>query len=409
MIHRTLRALVIAGALLLLCSGGSVDENNPDAADWQSFSDEKVLEYLDNPFAGVRIYAGLEILRRWDEKKIIALCEKDWKKGQEVLYAGEWPHDGNSIEDALLGRFSEGATQVRVEEIACLLAGRERVPNLPKFDGRVGQIVRDKWFADWIVRIPTSTFFVGTVSLCLKNSWMRERLYRDDPWIVGWGAYRESETTWWYPWRLSEYRAVVQILAGDPRSAKTAALIASTEYFPALVAAVATGRNPVPANLKAQTPAGISDALAATVMVSGLGGSVAYAEMLAIVCDRPDWIPAIHRALGAVEYVRQGPVLDPQTGKVIGFANIVTHEDRRSPLVALMAEVSTHRNEAAKASFKAYWKREWVGYKDVTWREELFLRHPWFSFDKQLLAWYEESAKPIRGEVDCGFLKGEWR
>ena len=99
---RTLRILVVLAALLFM-GGASVDEQHPDTADWPSFSDDKVLEYLDNPFSGVRLYAGQEILRRWDEKKIIALCDKDWKKGQEVLYAGSWPGDGAILKLTFLG------------------------------------------------------------------------------------------------------------------------------------------------------------------------------------------------------------------------------------------------------------------------------------------------------------------
>ena len=100
--RRIIVILVIAGQSSSVAIGGSVDENSPDAADWQSFSDEKVLEYLDNPFSNVRLYAGQEILRRWDEKKIIALCEKNWKRGAEVLNSDR----GLEVGIRLYGTFS---------------------------------------------------------------------------------------------------------------------------------------------------------------------------------------------------------------------------------------------------------------------------------------------------------------
>jgi len=394
--RRTITTLILAGAIALLCSGGSVDEQNPDTADWPSFSDEKVLEYLDNPFAGVRLYAGQEILRRWDEKKIIALCEKDWKRGCEVLYSGSWPKDGALLEAFLLGRTRPD----RVGDAAVLLAGR-CVPDAPGYDGLVGNQVRDLWFLDWAIRIPRSVFFTGVIDFLCRHTWARERLYRNDDWVTAWGAYyNEASGLWWQPWRLKELRHVVAILCEDTAQIDEGH-VNTNHFLSVLRDCVKTGKNCADVPMVAAEPRLLTDLLTTRLTVPG-AGSVSYAEMVAVVMGRPDWIPAIHKRLMAVRRVVQKP----------GFPDAVAFEDYRSPLLELMADVAEKRWDSAKKLFRAYQRREWDGYTQNTWSEDLWLRHPWLSgalLDKDFVAWYAENSKPFVGEADVAFLKGEWR
>lgn len=406
---RTIAILVIAGAILFCCSGGSVNEEAPDAADWQSFSDEKVLECLDNPVSTVRLYAGQEILRRWDEKKIIAHLKKQgcWRQGLEILYAGAWPGGGSAIEDYLLK--GDGFTDSQCEDTVALLSPRG-TPDGDRYAGRIGTRVRDEWFSEWIARVPQYIFFSGTLNFICARRWMRERLYVDGAWITSWGATRLLDgKQWWYPWRLVEYRAVVAILCGEPTDE---AHVAKNKFLSTLRACVTSGRNEVAASvITSDLPPEMSDALTTSISVSGVGPTT-YAELVAVVMDRPDWMPAIHDRLKVAERVWQEPILDPK-GKIVGTQRRIIVEDRRSPLMAFAAALANKRWDDAKASLKGYWRKEWAGYAETVWSDDLWTRHPWFAtgfLDKDFAAWYGVENKPFADTApDTAFLKGEWR
>ena len=404
MISRTLRTIAILAALLFL-GGGSVDEQYPDAADWASFSDEKVLEYLDNPYSGVRLYAGQEILRRWDEKKIVAECEISWRRGVEILSSGTWPGGGLVLENYLL---RGERTQDQREEAAILLA-RRGCPSSAAYTSPVGGLVRDIWFQEWITRIPQYTFFLGPVDFLCRNRWARERLYRDDPWIDAWGSWRQADGAWRHSWRLREYRAVVALLCGDPVDE---AQINAAQFLQVLRACVASGANEVAKGpITSEVPPGVSDALTSSVSIPGLG-SITYAELVAVVMNRPDWIPAIHERLKVAERVWLEPIFDPVTGKPVGTKRKVIKEDRRSPMLGFMAAVADKRWDDAKTGLKGYWRKEWPGYNDTVWDQALWYRHPWLAvgvLDKPFATWYGVENKPFTSTVDVAFEKGTWR
>lgn len=408
---RLLTALLVCLTLLSgsVVSGGSVDENSPDAADWQSFSDEKVLEYLDNPFSNVRLYAGQEILRRWDEKKIIALCEKNWRRGEEVLASGEWPGGGRDLEVYLLLPRAAGRDgEAQEASNAAVLARRGRVPMGAAFDGRVGGLVRDEWFTAWIARVPPYVFFVGVVDFLCQNSWARDRFYRDDGWVSSWGSYRRDDGTWWHPWRLVEYRHVVAILCGDMAHVDQSH-VNTNQFLQVLQKCVESGKNHADVPMTAGEPASLTDRLTSTMSISGVG-AITYAELVAVVMNRADWIPAIHKRLEKTEQIMLRPKFKDNV--LVEVEKIVTHYDARSPLVAMMSDVGDRRWDAAKAGLKAYWRREWRGYSDTGFSDALWRRHPWLArgfLDKQFSAWYADANKPFVGDPDVAFLRGEWQ
>ena len=402
--------LLAAGALLFLGAPSTYEYDpwyeDPDVPDW---SDEKVLEYIKSPIAEERRHAGLEMLRRWKEGKIIAYLKKNWREGCFILDAG-WPSGGSSNLEAFLLE-SSGKTDSQCEDAVYFLSGRG-VPDGPRYDtGRIGAAVRDEWFKGWITRIPPYPFFTGAVEFMLRRGWVRERFYVNNPlWVDAWGAYQPIglEGRWWVPWRLSEYRAIVQILAGDPYDDNTKRLVDETEFFAVLDAAVKTGRNEADLLYESQGKKGCR--LASTYGVPGLG-QVPYACLFALVMNRPDWIPAIDRRLAAVKHVQQTPIFDKATNKIQTIETTV-YLDRRCTLVLFMATVATKQWEPAKVSLKQYWRREWPGFADTTWASGLWARHPWLAtgvLDKGFATWYGAENKPFTDVPDVEFLKGEWR
>ena len=366
---------------------------DPDVVDW---SDAKVLEHLYDPQDEDRRYAGREMLRRWDQEALIAHPNTD--EVLDILDCGAWPQGGALVEDYLLK--GGGFTDAQVEVAVGLLSRRGAIPSGPRYTGRIGEGVRDEWFKQYIGRIPRSVFFAGTVGLMCKHKFLRDRLYRNDPWIIAWGAWPAKDGASWYiPWTLREYRAVVATICGDPVAEK------DNQFIRVLALCVKTGNNEADQAIYA-TSKTEHDLLGTTVTIMGVG-PISYAELIPIVLDRADWVDVIHKRLAVVESSTETPVMD-KAGKVLRVVTSVTHQDRRSALIRLLADLRLGRDEAAKEGFITYWRREWRNYSEATWDKELLLRHPW-SLSDTMLAWYKKESVYPFGDLDPEFLRGEWR
>lgn len=403
---------LIATALMLLLVGSTVHAgdrytnpfDDPDVPDW---SDEKVLEYVQHPEAEIRTAAGREMLRRWNQEKLLAYLKKSWRWGLEILWCGSsWRTE--SCDGVLETYLLAGGQGVDREADATLLLARGgRVPDGKPYETPVGNRVRDTWFAEWITRIPMFVFFRGTIDFICKRSWCRERLYRNDgAWIGAWGVYKRLDGTMYIPWQLAEYRQTVQILCGEPTDEER---LRTNGFLTALRAGVQTGKNPCDVEMFSQSST-MSDLLPSTMNISGIG-NVAYAELVAIVLDRPDWMPAITKRLQQTVRRISVPKLSPD-GKSTIFVDFVTHYDASSPMMSWLASAGSLDMEPAKAGLRAYWRKEWKGYNDYTWQRDLWLRHPWLTkiaLDKEFLAWYSsEGAIMPDGKPDVAFLSGEW-
>lgn len=397
-------AVILRVSLVAALFPGGYDHpfDDPAVPDW---SDEKVLEYLDDKDYETRGKAGQEILRRWTQAQLVGLLKKDWRKGCEVLGSGGWPR-GGVLEDYMLdgGRaFAIGED----ESYVSILADGGRVPDGPRFDGRIGGRVRDSWFDAWINRIPRSVFFTGTIDFICARSWCRERLYKvDATWCVSWGAARTSRGELYTPWHLYEYRSVVQIICGDP--VDDPERYAKNQFLQYLTVAIRTGRNPCDIELKAQAD-GFVDLLPTTVGVLGIG-PVSYAEMIAVVANKPEWLPAIEARLSKVVFVSQRPVMDGP--RVVRVVEKITHEDRRSALISMLGDLGCQRFDAAKESLRLYWKKEWPRYTDAGFSRDLWHRHPWCiaaMLDKTFGPWYISEDRAPMESADPAFLCGEWK
>lgn len=213
----------------------------------------------------------------------------------------------------------------------------------------------------------------------------------------------------YHPWRLKEYRHVVAILCGDTAQVDQSH-VNTNHFLQVLQACVKSGKNEADVPMVAGEPENMTDRLTSHISISGLG-SITYAELLAVVMNRSDWMPAIHARLAKVERSIQFPIFD-KNGKIERIATRVTHEDRRSPLIAMLADLGDQRFDAAKTSLGKYWRREWAGFSDTNFSGRLWFRHPWAAkgvLDKEFSTWYGGENKPFDGEVDTAFLRGEWR
>lgn len=397
--------LLLAGSMA--SAGGYTNPfDDPDVPDW---SDEKVLEYVQHPEAQVREAACREILRRWNQEKLIAYLKKpgNWRWGVEILYAGAWPDGGGDVADYMLT--GDGFTDSQCEDAIALVAARGGVPDGDRYAGRIGTRVRDLWFDDWMRRIPRSVFFTGTIDFICKRSWCRERLYKDGAggWCRVWGAYTLSDGSWYRPWQLKEYRQVVQILCGEPTDEER---LRTNEFLLYLKKAVATGQNPCDVEMRSQSQT-FADLLPSTITISGVG-QIAYAELVAVVMNRPDWMPAITKRLQATVRKVSQPKPSPD-GKSVVFVDIVTHYDASSPMISWLAKAGSHDIEGVKAGLWEYWRRDWRGYREYAWHEDLWRRHPWLTkirLDEGFAAWYEGACKKFDDVApDTAFLKGEWQ
>ena len=380
-------ALTLLVGAFSFCSADFEDAwyERPDAPD---LKDERLIEHLSDPTALGRAYAGLYLNQRWAGPKYVELLKKDWQAG--VVALDYWP---KTNPDPLLRYLLtvERPSPPEREDAACLIAEHTDGDQIYTYSGAIRDRALDLWVSEWLqstpmtVADPSRIWYAGTKS----RRWLREYVYKDGPWVEKWGS-----PAWGTPWRLVEFRQVLALYASDLDKVD-AVQVAKTGWLPALRESLATGKCAADVEMDDTKPEKVIDRLTSATNYEDFG-QLRYAELLCLVCDRPDWVLVVRKRLQTTKLLIT--VWKPDAkGLQVPEQHEVTR-DLSSSLVYALALASLGKYDAFFEHFDAYLHQKWPEFGSDTVPRVVWLTHPWMQNairDKEFQKRWSEMAIPL--------------
>lgn len=333
--------LVVAFLFILAASRAALAqevgwwETDDDIKDWE------LVDHLRDPDALGRTHAAAMLSQRWTGPQYVKLLKDDWQAGMESLN-GYWPaKDGEPLAVYLLSvdRPKEHERLAAAGALASNIDG----DRIAMYKGPIRDEALRLWCEEWMANCtqvladPTPIWYAGAKS----RSWLRAFIYADGDWTEGW---RSS-------WRLREFRLSVACFAGDAVDDKD---IERSEFIAALHSACTTGKNPCDKPLDDSAVA--ESRLVSIVEYDGFGG-VTYAELVCLICDRPDWMAKTHERLKAAKRTYTLPIVKPDGSQA--FGKQVIAEDCRTDYVVALTAIKDGKLDDAMTMFGGLFRREW--------------------------------------------------
>lgn len=385
---RVLSALAILVGALSLCRADFNDETWYERPDAPDLKDDRLVEHLSGPTALGRSYAGLYLNARWDGAKYVELLKSDWQAG--VVALDYWP---KTNPDPLLRYLLtvERPKSNEREDAACLIAEHCDGDKIYTYSGAIRDRALDLWAAEWCQTLPNNIadpsriWFAGTKS----RHWLRDYLYKDGPWTAKWGNF-----AWGTPWRLTEFRQVLALYAGDSDMID-AVQVAKTGWLPLLRESLESGKCAADLEMDDSAPKGVIDRLTSITNYEYFG-ALRYAELLCVVCDRPDWLLKVRSRLQTAKVTVVEWIVDEKGPKLPKEVQVV--RDISTPLVHVLALASLGKYDEFFTNFDDYLRQKWGDYQTDTVPNSVWLTHPWMQNairDKKFQARWTEMAIPL--------------
>jgi hypothetical protein len=365
---RTISTL-IACALLLFgwahCVCADFDDETwyerPDAPD---LKDSRLIEHLRDAHAVGRAWAGYYLNQRWTGPKYVELLKADWQAG--VIALDYWPKmDAETLTRYLLT--VARPSSLEREDAAAILATHVHGDQIYTYSGPIRDRALDSWALNWYSGLsnnladPAQLWYLGAKS----RFWLREKVYKDDSLLPQFGS------TWrGVPWRLREFRQVLALFSGDFDHFDVQEA-AKTGWLPLLKDALSTGNCPVDVEMDDSKPEGVYDRLTSPTYFDDFG-NLRYAELLCLVCDRPDWVLKARTRLQKTKIVVTEWIPNQAIPKLIN-----TEQDLSSPLVYTLALAALGKYDDFFVEFDNYLRQKWADYKTTGVPTAVWLTHPW--------------------------------
>ena len=366
-------ALLIGGAHCVLADPdgqGFQDDNWYERPDAPDLKDDRLVEHLSDPDAQGRAHAGLYLQQRWAGPKYVELLKADWQAG--VIALDYWPKTDAEPLIRYLLTVTRTSPQDR-EDAACLLAEHTTGDQIYNYTGPIRDRALDLWVQNWLTELPLNIadpsyiWFAGTT----WRRWLREYVYKDGSWTAKWGSF-----AWGTPWRLTEFRAVLALYSGD-LDRFDATLLGRIGWLTALKESLATGKCAADVEMDDSAPKDVVDRLTSSTQYEDFGG-LRYAELLCVVCDRPDWLLRVRARLQKATITTVEWIVDPKNPKAPGIPTpkqVV--RDISTPLVYALALASLGKYDEFFTTLDEYLHQKWSGYETDTVPRAVWLTHPW--------------------------------
>lgn len=285
----------------------------------------------------------------------------------------------------------ERPTSTEQDEAAHLIAEHTDGDRIHSYSGVIRDKALDLWCYNKMMTVPrhcadpSFIWFAATKS----RRWLREYCYKDAPWCERWGSFAFGT-----PWVLTEFRLVLAIFAGDEDHID-ANKVAKTGWLPVLMESIRTGKCAADVPLNDKEPENVADRLVSSVGYSDFV-DLRYAELLCIVCDRPDWMPLVRKRL-QVANVTVVDWIPDASGKSMPKERFEAR-DISTPVVYALALAAMGKYDDFFAHYDGYVRKEWAGYEDNTVPQEVWTTHSWMQNairDKKFQERWEEVAVPL--------------
>lgn len=356
---------------------------------WESskeFKEWELVDHLRDPDAMGRAHAAAMLADRWSGPDYVKLLKEDWQAGMEAL-AGGWP----AKNDAPLATYLltvERKAEMEREDAAYALSANLSGDRIALYSGPIRDIALRQWCGAWCLRIPRCVALPGPLwyAANAKRRWLRDYFYANGEWTKAWGWSEYSG----YTWRVDEYRQCLALFAGDQDHVDQK-FIDKNDFLLAVQSACKDGKNPCDVDMS--TRPDLSFQLPSRAFYDDFGG-LTRAELVCVVMDRPEWLPAVWKRLEKVTTVYRRLVFDPAL-KVPVVKETVETMDLRTPFLMMLHDMQMGKPADAMA--------RWAEYKRDKWdfdslNKDALLHHPWAKkcvTDKAWPALWEKEDLPM--------------
>lgn len=318
----------------------------------------ELVDRLGSPFWFERDEAAHELAKIITESEAIRLYDSDPERFWVLSSAGI--PEGARLESRLMSSAEPGRA-------ADALFTSDRVHLLEGGNEPVRNAYRDLWFESWIADGHFDIADGKLIRHICDRPWLRSRFLASPLWT------RSTVTH-----TVREIRRIIRVMTGEGDAAS------GSRWLDMLHRCKATGVNHME-NAEMTCGAGEWDGLAEQ-HYSQMFGRVAYAEIICLVLDKPDWVPAVQERLARATRAWISWAMERPERKL-------ATEDRRTPMVRMAHLSATMRIDTliAEAEQAILAGRQRFMLKDT------IECHEWFDIalhDKKFASWYSEFVKP---------------